>query len=1115
MATFSVNDMFMGTMEDDVLWGGMGDDTLQGGAGDDRLIGGPGADSLDGGPGSDTADYAKSDAGVHVDLSSSFGGDDDGPGPVRGGHAEGDTLQSIENIWGSSYSDKLIGNHVANMLFGRGGNDQIMGGRGDDSIWGDAGADDLMGDRGDDMLFGGDDDDLLAGGDDDDILMGQAGDDDLDGDAGDDILEGGMGDDDLDGGSGSDTAAYTMSEEGVTIDLGARGGPSAKGGDAMGDTLDDIENVRGSMHDDMLTGDGEDNKLYGNQGDDELMGGVGNDMLRGGKGDDEIEGGVGDDKIYGDKGDDTLTGNGGDDTFVLREGDGDDVIEDFDESGNDTIQLGTSKLTSSQVSRVLRTEETNRDGTYTYEWEDTTFTVGKRLTADDLGAQADRPVQLTGDGASWPGTSKADEVNGSRGDDTIYGGDGDDTLRGRSGDDMLSGGRHHDTLEGERGNDTLTGGDGHDTLNGGDDNDDIWGGRGNDMLSGGGGNDIFRFYANGNSDTITDFHEGDVIALDNGPKSDYYIGRVLDTEEPLGDGSFRYQHGDTFITVNQQLTPADFEKPSTPKPSEHPLDDQANEWGESGGEDNSRDDLVMGNGGDDTLHGGEGNDTLKGGDQDDTLNGDAGDDSLYGDDGMDMLSGGAGNDMLMGGDDEDTLKGDAGNDKLYGGDANDTLMGGDGDDTLMGGDGDDRFEFGARDGSDTITGFEDGDKIALGSNPESMMSEDDIQDVLDDEIPLGNGMFNYQWRGTDITVDHELELGDFVMQPPPEPSEHELTDRNDKWPEDERFGNFDNSGPDYVDGDGGRDIIKGGDGNDTLRGGDHDDSLQGEDGDDHLYGDIGDDTLMGGDGDDMLYSMTGTDGTSEDTTLDGGAGTDTLSFENSVNAVGSSSAAYSAPESIEKLIGSDEADTLEAVAHTTDDSATTIDETTIAATEMVSGGEGNDTLTVDTTGITAGTPFRTPGGKIILLGVKLNGDGGDDSLTGGGFNDTLDGGAGNDSMTGGAGNDSMTGGAGNDTLDGGNGSDTLTGGAGSDTFTWGDGDTIEDFTVGEDERIVLPADVTRVQFDVVPGENAIRATLVGGSSAGESMTLRGVTEPTSTNDVDELFTGGDGDLWAL
>ena len=284
-----------------------------------------------------------SDAGVHVDLQSPFDRDDDDPGPVYGGHAEGDTLQSIENIWGSSYSDELIGNHVSNMLFGRNGNDQISGGLGNDSIWGDAGADRLMGGSGRDMVFGGSDDDYLQGDSGNDTLMGHAGDDLLYGGSGNDILEGGMGADELDGGSGSDTAAYTMSEDGVTINLAYAYDTSprtvgASGGDAEGDTLMDIENVRGSMDDDMLTGDGEKNTLYGNQGDDELMGGGGDDMLRGGKGDDELEGGDGDDTIRGDKGDDTLTGDDGDDIFHLMEGDGDDTIEDF-ESGRGHHQV--------------------------------------------------------------------------------------------------------------------------------------------------------------------------------------------------------------------------------------------------------------------------------------------------------------------------------------------------------------------------------------------------------------------------------------------------------------------------------------------------------------------------------------------------------------------------------------------------------------------------------------------------------------------------------------------------------------------------------------------------------------------------------------------------------
>ena len=1156
-----MDDMLMGTAMDDVLWGGPGDDTLQGGAGDDRLIGGPGADVLDGGTGSDIADYAMSDAGVHVDLSSTFGGDDDAA-PVRGGHAEGDSLQSIENIWGSSYSDKLIGNHVANMLFGRGGNDEIMGGRGNDSIWGHAGADELMGGLGHDKLFGGSDDDYLMGDAGNDILMGQAGDDVLDGGNGNDILEGGMGDDELDGGDGSDTAAYTMSEEGVTINLGNVGTarPVATGGDAMGDTLMSIENVRGSMDDDMLTGDGEDNKLFGNQGDDELMGGGGDDMLRGGMGDDELDGGAGDDMIYGDKGDDTLTGNGGDDTFVLREGDGDDVIEDFDESGNDMIQLGTSKLTSAQVSRVLRSEEENRDGTYTYEWEDTTFTVGKRLTAEDLGSRATQPVQLTGDGASWTGASSADEVNGTRGDDTIYGGDGDDTLLGNAGDDMLSGDRHDDMLEGGRGDDTLMGGDGRDDLRGDAGDDLLDGGRGNDMLTGGGGKDTFRFYSNGNSDTITDFHDGDVIALGSSPASDYTITNVLNSEERVDDG-FRYEYGNALITVNQQLTEADFEKPSMPMPSVYDGDDQDNEWGESGGEDNSRDDLVMGNGGDDTLHGGAGNDTLKGGDDEDTLNGDAGDDKLYGDDGDDMLNGGAGNDMLMGGDDDDELMGGAGND------------------TLTGGDGSDTFKFGARAGSDTITDFEDSDMIALGSAPMSM-SKDDIDGVLESKEDLGGGQYNYAWRGTDFTVNRELTTDDFVMAPEPiGQREENLGDDDDMWGSTVMGHDEYNGLADMVNGDGGEDTLMGGDGDDTLRGGDDDDDLQGEDGNDELYGDGDNDKLSGGSGNDTLMGSSGDDtlmGGDDDDKLDGGSGDDTLMGGDGDDTLEGGSGA----DKLEGGGGSDELnadaadvakDLLARLATQATDGSFDLTPFDASMVGTLNGGEGTDddegaTDTLSFADSTVGISVVTTADNASTTDVdetvraqyqvhssfeKVIGSDNADMLTLGGAG-TLEGRDGDDilhaaadttdtpavtfaaNLMGGDGDDTLMGAGGNDTLDGGDGMDMLTGGGGSDTFMWGDGDTVADFNRDDDELIRLNSDVKRVTFDLHDHDNdattadVLRATLHGGNSEGQTMnfvtgTAGGGDIPAAvptddtaySNLINEMFTGGDGDLFNL
>lgn len=87
-------------------------------------------------------------------------------------------------------------------------------------------------------------------------------------------------------------------------------------------------------------------------------------------------------------------------------------------------------------------------------------------------------------------------------------------------------------------------------------------------------------------------------------------------------------------------------------------------------------------------------------------------------------------------------------------------------------------------------------------------------------------------------------------------------------------------------------------------------------------------------------------------------------------------------------------------------------------------------------------------------GLKMDGRGGNDTLSGSAGNDTLSGGAGHDNVFGGSGSDTLTGGDGNDHLygqsanggtdsadsvDGGAGSDYLQGNAGADTLDGGDG----------------------------------------------------------------------------
>ena len=65
------------------------------------------------------------------------------------------------------------------------------------------------------------------------------------------MLIGGAGADRLDGDLGNDTASYASSGAGVNIN---RATDTASGGHAEGGVLDNIENLIGSSHDDVLTG---------------------------------------------------------------------------------------------------------------------------------------------------------------------------------------------------------------------------------------------------------------------------------------------------------------------------------------------------------------------------------------------------------------------------------------------------------------------------------------------------------------------------------------------------------------------------------------------------------------------------------------------------------------------------------------------------------------------------------------------------------------------------------------------------------------------------------------------------------------------------------------------
>jgi Ca2+-binding RTX toxin-like protein len=313
--------------------------------GGDTLNGGAGPDYLYGGPGIDTASYEDSPDGVDIDLAKGTG---------QGGDAEGDIIDGIENVLGSLHNDNVIGNDDANRLEGLDGRDLLIGNGGADYLYGNLGGDILDGGRGADHLFGG---------------------------RGDDMLRGGAGGDHLDGGPDVDTVWYGLSVLGVQLNLEAGLGFA---GEALGDVFVSIENVFGSLRDDIIVGSIEANVIEGATGSDYIVGDAGDDHLFGGyapatiaagdavfppgdapsDGDDTLVGGPGNDTLNGGTGADKLTGGRDADTFVWRDihesgltAETMDLIKDFNFSEGDKIGLHA-------IDAVEATTDINEDFTF-------------------------------------------------------------------------------------------------------------------------------------------------------------------------------------------------------------------------------------------------------------------------------------------------------------------------------------------------------------------------------------------------------------------------------------------------------------------------------------------------------------------------------------------------------------------------------------------------------------------------------------------------------------------------------------------------------------------------------------------------------------------------------
>ena len=505
-------------------------------------------ENLAGGAGEDTLDYGAYEGTVVVNLETTqatalgggfagienfIGGDQDDQliGPDAGatfildaagdGSAAGVTFASFESLTGGTGSDTFVlpgDADVPVMLDGGAGSDTLDCSAATAAVQVDLGSgfcslvhDGLTGaviriesvrtGAGDDTLTGGEEADVLSGGAGNDTLRGLDGDDTLDGGPGDDTMDGGAGNDVyietpgsrdavLDSG-GVDELDFSGAAVGIRLNLG-HGTGKPQEVDVAGNVLriyGTIENVIGSTHDDLITGNavanhlvglGGDDRLTGLDGEDELEGGDGQDLLYGGNGADRLDGGAGDDCLRGQEGNDVLRGGDGADTLIGGVGDdelygeqGDDRL--FDGDGNDRLDGGPGQdamvggdghdvLVSGSGDDILRGKGGHDLADYSQDAAGMQVNLAAGVVTDGWGSTD----SISGIGTVY-GSSFADTLVGGRGADSLYGLGGDDVIRGGGGSDRLFGGPGPDTVFGEGGDDQMlwSEGDGQDTDDGG------------------------------------------------------------------------------------------------------------------------------------------------------------------------------------------------------------------------------------------------------------------------------------------------------------------------------------------------------------------------------------------------------------------------------------------------------------------------------------------------------------------------------------------------------------------------------------------------------------------------------------------------------------------------
>lgn len=444
------------------------------------------------------------------------------------------------------------------------------------------------------------------------------------GSSGSETFSGGAGNDLIDGGAGVDTVDYSDATSNITVDLRLTTQQFiASGHDS--DTLIDIENIIGGVHNDSITG---------STGDNSLEGGAGNDTLDGGAGNDTLDGGAGDN----------------------------DTISFFGTSGARVdLSLTAVQNTVGYGLDVLRNFEN----------------VQGSSGADTI---------IGSDGVNkLEGNNGADTLNGRDGNDTLNGGAGNDTLEGGKGNDNLDGGTGSNTAKfsGAKNDYTIVdNGNGNWTVT---DNRQIEGNEGTDTLT----NIRFLEFANNTIHPLSNTKPGAVTLSRTSVAESFAVSSTIGTlssTDPDGDTvsyslisdanglfSLSTSGSTTSLVLNRAL---DFETATS-----HTIQVLAKDA--YGGETvqtltinvtNVYEAIPV------TKTGTNASERVIGEYANDQVFGFGGDDTLFGQSGNDTLYGGDGNDYVIGGDGTATPSGD---DWLYGGNGKDTLIGADGRDIFV------------------------------------------------------------------------------------------------------------------------------------------------------------------------------------------------------------------------------------------------------------------------------------------------------------------------------------------------------------------------------------------------------------------------------------------------